>query len=114
MLDPLFLAPDLFSVGPTDSLDRIAASFTQVASSLVSDVILPIVSLLPFLNRNLSEKFVVLKGGSSYQKGHGYNTRKLALDDGAVVMAYGYVRAPVVTFMRKERSRENWDHANDV
>jgi len=53
----------------------------------VSDLLLPIVSLLPFINRNLDEKFAVLRKGHHYDAG--YNTLKQALEDGAVVMAYG-------------------------
>jgi large conductance mechanosensitive channel len=68
--------------------DRIAAAFTKVVSSLVSDIILPIVSLLPMLRRNLDEKFAVLRNGDS---GGEYKTVAQALDDGAVVMAYGCI-----------------------
>ena len=41
----------------------------------------------------MDEKFAVLRRGPNYNAtdGHGYNTVKLAVDDGAVVMAYGYV-----------------------
>ncbi|KAA6413516.1 MAG: ion [Lasallia pustulata] len=67
----------------------IAASFTTVVSSFVSDIILPPISLLPFLNKNLGEKFAVLRQGPQHANGHRYNTLKQALDDGAVVMAYG-------------------------
>jgi large conductance mechanosensitive channel len=81
-----------------------------VVKSLVSDVILPVVSLLPLLNRNLEEKFVVLKRGTRiftplptllvliYAAGpdynetiSGYNTLKQASADGAVSLAYGSV-----------------------
>ena len=62
-----------------------------MVTSFVGDILLPPISLLPFVNRNLDEKFAVLKRGSNYVKDHGYNTMKMALDDGAVVMAYGYV-----------------------
>jgi hypothetical protein len=40
------------------------AAFSTVVKSLVSDVILPVVSLLPFFNRSLDEKFVILKPGT--------------------------------------------------
>jgi large conductance mechanosensitive channel len=59
-----------------------------VANSLVSDIILPVVSLLPFLSHNIEEKFLVLRGGRSHAKTH-YNTVQQALDDGAVVWAWG-------------------------
>lgn len=65
-----------------------AAAFTTLVTSFVSEILLPPLSLLPFVNRNLEEKFAVLRRGQHY-KGHGYNTMQQALDDGAVVMAYG-------------------------
>ena len=60
-----------------------------MVKSFVSDLLLPIISLLPFINRNFDEKFAVLKKGPNYEQNSGYNTLKQALDDGAVVMAYG-------------------------
>jgi hypothetical protein len=41
----------------------------------------------------MDEKFAVLRHGPNYNTtdGHGYNTLKQAADDGAVVMAYGYL-----------------------
>lgn len=69
---------------------RLAAAFTAVVTSFVSDIVLPILSLLPFIDRNFDEKFAVLKKGPRYgESGQGYTTMKLALEDGAVVMAYG-------------------------
>lgn len=73
---------------------RIAASFTSVVTSFVSDILLPPLSLIPGINRNLDEKFAVLRQGKNYHNGtygHGYNTMEQALADGAVVLAYGYV-----------------------
>lgn len=70
-------------------VDRIASTFTAVVNSLVSDVILPPISLLPFVSRNLEEKFWILRKGPQFSSTHGYNTRKLAIDDGAVIMTYG-------------------------
>ena len=67
----------------------IAAAFTTVVKSFVSDIVTPILSLLPFIDRNLNEKFAVLRRGPSYRKNDGYNTVKSAQDDGAVVMTYG-------------------------
>lgn len=69
----------------------IASAFTQVVNSFVTDIILPPISLLPFLARNLDEKFAVLKGGDGFTNGtlKGYNTVNQARDDGAVVLAYG-------------------------
>lgn len=69
----------------------IANAFTKVVTSFVSDVALPVVSLLPFLNRNMDEKFAVLSSGPNYVRGEGYNTIKQARDDGALVLAYGCV-----------------------
>jgi large-conductance mechanosensitive channel len=65
--------------------------FTAVVTSLVSDVLLPPLSVLLPLNKNLEEKFAVLRGGANHDPDVGYNTLKQAQDDGAVVMAYGYV-----------------------
>ena len=70
-------------------LCRLATAFTKVTNSLVSDVILPPVSLLPFMSKNLEEKFLVLKRGPNYEGPNGYNTREQAAQDGAVVWAYG-------------------------
>jgi large conductance mechanosensitive channel len=53
-------------------------------------MILPIVSLLPFLNRNMDEKFAVLSKGPHYDEEVGYNTLGQAREDGALVLAYGY------------------------
>ena len=59
-----------------------------MVNSLVSDVLLPPLSLLPFMShRNLPEKFWVLRSGPNGHKG--YNTLKQASEDGAVTMAYG-------------------------
>jgi large conductance mechanosensitive channel len=54
----------------------------------VSDILLPIVSLLPFLAHNLEEKFVILRAGRSHPASR-YNTVQQAMDDGAVVWAWG-------------------------
>ena len=59
-------------------------------TSFVSDILLPVLSLLPFIDRNFNEKFAVLRGGTHYHKNVGYNTMKQALEDGAVIMSYGY------------------------
>lgn len=59
----------------------------------MSDILLPVLSLLPFIERNFGEKFAVLRAGPRYGEGEGegrgYNTVKVALEDGAVVMAWG-------------------------
>ena len=49
------------------------------------------------MRRNFDEKFAVLKRGPHYAKGHRYNTVKDALEDGAVVMAYGYVLSILIS-----------------
>ncbi|KZT57447.1 gated mechanosensitive channel [Calocera cornea HHB12733] len=64
----------------------LGAAFTLVVTSLISDVILPPLSLLPFMGKNLEEKFLVLKHGA--HSSH-YETLKQAADDGAVTMAWG-------------------------
>lgn len=55
---------------------------------MVSDILLPFVSLLPFISKNMPQKFLVLRRGPN-GKG-GYNTIDQAEADGAVTMAYGY------------------------
>ncbi|KAJ5562689.1 hypothetical protein N7461_001450 [Penicillium sp. DV-2018c] len=69
----------------------IANAFTKVVTSFVTDLVLPIVSLLPFLNRNMDQKFAVLSRGPNYAQENGYNTLYQAREDGALVLAYGYV-----------------------
>jgi large conductance mechanosensitive channel len=53
--------------------------------------LLPPLSLFPFINRNLDEKFAVLQRGPTYNltEGVGYTTLKEAAEDGAIVLAYG-------------------------
>ncbi|KAF2251680.1 gated mechanosensitive channel, partial [Trematosphaeria pertusa] len=79
----------------------IAAAFSACANSLVTDIILPLISLLPFLARNLDEKFATLKHGPHYNAtiANGYNTKAQALDDGAVVFAYGSFLDRLVRFL---------------
>ncbi|PTU20411.1 hypothetical protein P175DRAFT_0517357 [Aspergillus ochraceoroseus IBT 24754] len=76
----------------------IANAFTTVVKSFVSDMILPIVSLLPFLNRNMDQKFAVLSQGPRFVEGKGYNTLQQARDDGALVLAYGLFLENVLNF----------------
>ena len=85
----------------TDNQTSLAASFTACANSLVSDIILPLISLLPFLARNLDEKFATLRHGPNYNStiSNGYNTKDQALSDGAVVFAYGSFVDKVVRFL---------------
>lgn len=91
---PLFPPSDAsfdVSQSVTDEANSIAAAFTSVVTSFVADIMLPPISLLPFMNKNLDEKFAVLRRGPTYNTtdGLGYNTLQEAADDGAVVMAYG-------------------------
>ncbi|KAJ5152219.1 Large-conductance mechanosensitive channel [Penicillium capsulatum] len=75
----------------------IANAFTKVVTSFVSDVALPVVSLLPFLNRNMDQKFAVLSKGPNYTDG--YNTVKQARDDGALVLAWGLFVETILNFL---------------
>ncbi|KAJ5122557.1 hypothetical protein N7526_009494 [Penicillium atrosanguineum] len=77
----------------------IANAFTKVVTSFVSDVALPVVSLLPFLNRNMDQKFAVLSSGPNYVREDGYNTIKQARDDGALVLAYGLFIENILNFL---------------
>ncbi|KAH8703981.1 putative ion channel [Talaromyces proteolyticus] len=77
----------------------IGQAFTKVVTSFVSDVILPIISLLPFIHRNLDEKFAVLKQGPNFDSERGYNTLDQARSDGALVMAYGAFLNNIISFL---------------
>ncbi|CAA7268586.1 unnamed protein product [Cyclocybe aegerita] len=77
----------------------IASSFTALVNSLVSDIILPPISLLPFMSRNLEEKFWILRKGPHFPRQEGYNTRKQAMDDGAVILTYGAFFDQMVNFI---------------
>ncbi|CAI7584798.1 unnamed protein product [Penicillium glandicola] len=77
----------------------IANAFTQVVTSFVSDMVLPIVSLLPFLNRNMDQKFAVLSKGPNYDQLNGYNTLFQAREDGALVLAYGAFLETALNFL---------------
>jgi large conductance mechanosensitive channel len=72
--------------------------FTAVVTSLVTDILLPPLSVLLPLNKNLEEKFAVLRAGNAMPE-EGYNTLQLAQDDGAVVMAYGVFLNRLINFM---------------
>ncbi|KAH6632647.1 large-conductance mechanosensitive channel [Chaetomium tenue] len=77
----------------------IASMFTALITSLVSDIMLPPLSVLLPLNKNLEEKFAVLQAGPHRPAEGGYNTLKQAQDDGAVVMAYGFFLNRLLNFM---------------
>lgn len=85
---------------------RIAGAFTAVVNSLVSDILLPPISLLPFMSRNLEEKFLVLRKGAHYKDSGGYNTRNQAVEDGAVILTYGYVRRSISHSHHNEASSQ--------
>lgn len=91
----------------------LGAAFTKVVTSFISDILLPPLSLLPGLGRNLDEKFLVLRHGTgnatvvetpskmrvlsgqtvwqmvSEAASTGYNTVEQAQADGAVILAWG-------------------------
>ncbi|KAJ7688402.1 hypothetical protein B0H17DRAFT_938465, partial [Mycena rosella] len=74
-----------------------AGGFSALVNSLVTDVLLPPISLLPFLGRNLPAKFTargVLRAGPNAP----YNTLQQAAEDGAVTLAYGAFINNLVTF----------------
>ncbi|KAK5660474.1 hypothetical protein OQA88_13022 [Cercophora sp. LCS_1] len=72
-----------------------ASMFTGLVTSLVSDILLPPLSVITPLNKNLNEKFAILKSGP----GGPYNTTQQAQDDGAVVMAYGVFLNRLINFI---------------
>lgn len=69
----------------------------------MSDIILPVISLLPFLSRNLDEKFAILRRGPHYNGtiSNGYNTVKQASEDGALVLAWGKFFDEIFRFLLK-------------
>ncbi|KAH7626181.1 large-conductance mechanosensitive channel [Sordaria sp. MPI-SDFR-AT-0083] len=76
----------------------LATMFTALVTSFVSDIVLPPISVLLPLNKNLEEKFAVLRSGANHPE-EGYNTLKQAQADGAVVMAYGFFMNRLLNFM---------------
>lgn len=84
----------------THKNNSVAAAFTNVVTSFVSDILLPPLSVLLPLNANLDLKFAVLQAGPSYYSGpRGYNTIEQAQLDGAVVMAYGVFLNKTLNFI---------------
>lgn len=67
----------------------LASVFTDLVKSFVSDILMPPISIILPLRRNIEEKFAVLRLGNNYNATTGYNTLRQAQEDGAVVMAYG-------------------------
>lgn len=81
-------------------LNSVAAAFTNVVTSFVSDILLPPLSVLLPLNANLDLKFAVLQAGPSfYDLPHGYRTIEQAQADGAVIMAYGVFLNKTLNFV---------------
>jgi large conductance mechanosensitive channel len=64
----------------------IGAAFSNVVTSLVSDIILPPLSLLSPDSPNLESHFLVLRGGRT--AGAVYNTLKQAADDGRITAPF--------------------------
>ncbi|KAL0933169.1 putative ion channel [Colletotrichum truncatum] len=77
----------------------LAASFTTLVNNFVSNILMPPLSIIFPLNRNLEEKFAVLKGGPNYTHESKYTTLERAKDDGAVVLAYGSFLNQLASFL---------------
>ncbi|KAI1759365.1 gated mechanosensitive channel [Hypoxylon sp. FL1150] len=77
----------------------LATAFTAVTTSLVSDILLPPLSVILPLRRNMNEKFAVLRPGPNYDNEDGYNTLDQAQADGAIVLAYGVFLNRIVNFL---------------
>jgi large conductance mechanosensitive channel len=60
---------------------------------------MPPISIVFPVNKNIEEKFAVLRYGNNYNSTIGYNTLHQAMEDGAVVMAYGSFIYQVVSFI---------------
>lgn len=74
---------------PKGATYSIASIFTDLVKSFVGDILMPPLSVILPLKKNIEEKFAILRVGDTYNKTVGYNTLKQAQNDGAVVMAYG-------------------------
>ncbi|POS78108.1 hypothetical protein DHEL01_v203508 [Diaporthe helianthi] len=78
----------------------VAAAFTNLVTSFISDILLPPLSVLLPLNANLDLKFAILQAGPHYHDlPHGYRTIEQAQADGAVVMAYGVFLNKTLNFI---------------
>ncbi|RXW23999.1 hypothetical protein EST38_g1878 [Candolleomyces aberdarensis] len=77
----------------------VATGFTKLVNSLVSDIILPPISMLPCMDRNLDEKFLILKKGHAFNETVPYLTRKQALEDGALIWTYGNFLDELMNFV---------------
>ncbi|KAM6482537.1 gated mechanosensitive channel [Trichoderma sp. SZMC 28011] len=79
----------------------LAAAFTDLVKSFVSAILMPPISVILPINKNIEEKFAVLRPGPKYNASSpagGYNTLHQAQADGAVVMAYGSFIYQMVSF----------------
>lgn len=80
----------------------VAAAFTDLVKSFVSAILMPPISIILPINKNIEEKFAVLRAGPNYNSSSpsgGYNTLIQAQSDGAVVMAYGSFIYQMVSFI---------------
>ncbi|KAK6827907.1 hypothetical protein PG990_009544 [Apiospora arundinis] len=77
----------------------LASTFTALTTSFVSDILLPPISVLLPLNRNMDEKFAVLQAGPNYDELDGYTTLAQAQLDGAVILAYGIFINKFINFL---------------
>lgn len=91
--------PSATEIRLTPRCPSLAAAFTNVVTSFVSDILLPPLSVILPLNANLDLKFAVLQAGDHYREWGGYNTIDQAQDDGAVVMAYGVFLNKTINFV---------------
>ncbi|KAM5348402.1 hypothetical protein ACJ41O_008226 [Fusarium nematophilum] len=76
----------------------LAAAFTDLVKSFVSDVLMPPISIILPLNKNMEEKFAILRPGPNFNASVGYNTLHQAQDDGAIVLAYGLFINQIISF----------------
>ncbi|PON21375.1 large conductance mechanosensitive channel [Trichoderma gamsii] len=80
----------------------VAAAFTDLVKSFVSAILMPPIAIILPINKNIEEKFAVLRAGPNYNSSSpsgGYNTLNQAQSDGAVVMAYGSFIYQMVSFV---------------
>lgn len=87
---------------PFSSLHSVAAAFTDLVKSFVSAILMPPIAIILPINKNIEEKFAVLRAGPNYNASApsgGYNTLNQAQSDGAVVMAYGSFIYQMVSFV---------------
>jgi len=75
----------------------IGGAFTGVVTSLVSDIILPPISLITDSSKNLANYFFVLRPGETPDAI--YNTVAQAAEDGAIFMAWGHFVQKSIDFV---------------